>query len=135
MLQESQIKDFLLSNGINYAEHATIFGTAKPSIGNYGNGISKVMNANMEHVLHFNKEGLVIIGINELNADIIPSQLVFIPLNEIQRIRFKMGLLFCTMKIETKNGEMKYKIRNIMPGYPWHKENLSFLLLRGTESQ
>ena len=126
------IKDILKDNKIEYKEHATICGTVKASIGAYNNGLGAVMHTMKDHVLHFSNGGVAIIAIDDMNGTPKAETFHWIPQNHIYQIRIKMKLLTFALTIETDKGEIIYKLRRSVLGAPWHKENLSYLLLNLT---
>lgn len=126
------IKDILKNNNIEYKEHATICGTIQASIGAYNNGLGTVMHTMKDHVLHFSNGGVAIIAVDDMNGTPKAETFMWISQKDVKQIRIKMKLFTFILTIDTDKGEIVYKIRRSVLGAPWHKENLSYLLLNLT---
>lgn len=126
------IKNILKKNKVEYKEHATIYGTIQANIGAYNNGLGTVMHTMKDHVLHFSNGGVAIIPLDDMNGNPKEETFQWISKEQIHQIRIKMKLLTFILTIETDKGEITYKLRRSVLGAPWHKENLSYLLLNLT---
>jgi|GEM_PF-446170 len=131
IMKEDEIKNILFANQIAYARHGSIYATLQPSVGAYKNGLGNTMYVMKDHILHMNNEGLAIIAIDDNNGQLLPDTLVFLPINSIQ-IHLKIYLTHIKMIISSSNGDMVFKVHKNVIGCPWHKENLSFLMLQST---
>lgn len=129
-MDENDIRELLLGHGIDFAHHATLLATLKPTVGAYNNGMGDYMNTMREHVLHLNSSGIAIIPIDDRRGKMIEDELLFIPNEKIVRLKMNMKLMSLTFTIDTEAGELVYKVRRSVLGAPWHKENLAFILLR-----
>lgn len=129
-MDENDIRELLLGHGIDFAHHATLLATLKPTVGAYNNGMGDYMNTMREHVLHLNSSGIAIIPIDDRRGKMIEDELLFIPNEKIVQLKMNMKLMSLTFTIDTEAGELVYKVRRSVLGAPWHKENLAFILLR-----
>lgn len=129
-MDENDIRGLLLGRGIDFAHHATLLATLKPTVGAYHNGMGDYMNTMREHVLHLNSSGIAIIPIDDRRGKMIEDELLFIPNEKIAQLKMNMKLMSLTFTIDTEDGELVYKVRRSVLGAPWHKENLAFILLR-----
>ncbi len=129
-MDENDIRELLLGRGIDFAHHATLLATLKPTVGAYHNGMGDYMNTMREHVLHLNSSGIAIIPIDDRRGKMIEDELLFIPNEKIAQLKMNMKLMSLTFTIDTEDGELVYKVRRSVLGAPWHKENLAFILLR-----
>lgn len=129
-MDENDIRELLLGHGIDFAHHATLLATLKPTVGAYNNGMGDYMNTMREHVLHLNSSGIAIIPIDDRRGKMLADELLFLPNEKIGQLKMNMKLLSLTFTIETDVGELVYKVRRSVLGAPWHKENLAFILLR-----
>lgn len=129
-MDENDIRELLLGHGIDFAHHATLLATLKPTVGAYNNGMGDYMNTMREHVLHLNSSGIAIIPIDDRRGKMVEDELLFIPNEKIVRLKMNMKLMSLTFTIDTEAGELVYKVRRSVLGAPWHKENLAFILLR-----
>lgn len=127
-MKENEIKEFLNSQNINFAKQSTIWATIKPTIGAYNNGFGDTMYVMKDHILHFNNEGLAIFAIDDNSGRILKDTLKFFPIQDI-KLNLKMNVLGLLLTISTEKGDIEFKIRKSIIGCPWHKENLSFILL------
>ena len=51
-MTENDVRELLLGRGVDFASHATILATLKPTVGSYNLGMGEYMNVMREHVLH-----------------------------------------------------------------------------------
>ena len=128
MLKESNIQEFLLSKNVNYNEGSSIWGVVFPKKTTYLFGSVATALSMQYYVLHFNDEGVAIIGINNITGKIEQGAFVFIPNSEIKKIQFQKKLISYKLKIETSKGNLAYRVNKIMIGTAWHKENLNEIL-------
>lgn len=128
-MKEEEIKSILQKHQISYAEHAAICGTIIANVGAYNNGIGSMMRTMKDHILHLSSEGVAIIAIDDMRGTLQEDTLVFIPKKNIQAVNLGMKMFGFRLIIRTDKGEIVYKIRRSMLASPWHKENLSYLLL------
>lgn len=131
-MKEEVVKALLHKHNYNYNSHATIYATIKPSVGTINNGIGKLLHANKTHILHFNSQGIVILPLNEMSGAIEEKLIQLIPEDIILKKELQMKFLFLHLILKTKKGDIVYKIRRSALGSPWHKENLSFMLLNAS---
>lgn len=129
-MKENDIREILLRNQINFAQHGTIWGTVIPNVGAYQNGFGQMMHTMKDHILHINNEGIAILAVDDMNGLPKESTLVFLSRENIQKTDIQIKLSKFILMITTDKGELRYKIRRHILACPWHKENLSFLLLR-----
>lgn len=129
-MDENDIRELLLGHGIDFAHHATLLATLKPTVGAYNNGMGDYMNTMREHVLHLNSSGIAIIPIDDRRGKMLADELLFLPNEKIGQLKMNMKLMSLTFTIDTEAGELVYKVRRSVLGAPWHKENLAFILLR-----
>lgn len=132
-MKESKIEEILVRNGIDYIHHATIYGTLKADVGAYKNGLGNMMHTMKDHILHFNGKEVAILAIDDMNGMPKEENLVRIPKEQIKSINIKIRLLVFCLIIKTEKGDVHYKIRKSILGSPWHKENLSYLLLGASQ--
>lgn len=129
-MNENDIKLILDKYNIGFAQHSTIWGKVIPSVGAYNNGIGEIMHVMRDHILHFNNEGVAILAVDGMTGKIQENTLTFIPNKNIDSINIKVNRFSFMITIRTKNGDITYKTRKNILGSRWHKENLSFILLR-----
>ena len=129
-MNENDIKQILDKYNIGFAQHSTIWGKVIPSVGAYNNGIGEIMHIMREHILHFNNEGVAILAVDDMTGKIQENTLTFIPNKNIDSINIKVNRFSFMITVRTKNGDITYKAKKNILGSRWHKENLSFLLLR-----
>lgn len=134
-MKESKVKEILVRNGISFIQHATIYGTLKADMGAYKNGLGNMMHTMKDHILHFNGKEVVILAIDDMNGMPKGKTLVRISKEQIKSINIKIRLLIFWMIIHTEKGDIQYKIRKSILGSPWHKENLSYLLLGASQME
>ena len=127
-MKEKDVKEFLNSQNITFSRQSTIWGTIKPTVGAYNNGLGSTMHVMKDHILHFNKEGLAIVAIDDNSGKILKDTLVFFPIDQV-KLNLKMKILSFLLNVSTDKGDIEFKIRKSIIGCPWHKENLSFILL------
>lgn len=127
-MKEKDVKEFLNSQNITFSRQSTIWGTIKPTVGAYKNGLGSTMHVMKDHILHFNKEGLAIVAIDDNSGKILKDTLVFFPIDQV-KLNLKMKILSFLLNVSTDKGDIEFKIRKSIIGCPWHKENLSFILL------
>lgn len=128
-MKEEEIRDILKKHKLSYVEHATICGTIIANVGAYNNGIGSMMRTMKDHILHINSEGVTILAIDDMKGTVKEDTLTFIPKKNIEAINIGMKMFGFRLIIRTDKGEIVYKIRRSMLASPWHKENLSYLLL------
>lgn len=128
MLKENDIKEFLQCQNINYCEQSSLWGTVFPKKITYLAGSAAALLSMQYYVLHFNQEGIAIIGINNTTGKIVENAFAFISNNEISHIAFQKKMMSYELKITTNKGSLAYKINKTMIGTPWHKENLPKIL-------
>ena len=133
-MKEEQIKSILQKRQIPYEVHGSICGTIKASEGAYNNGLGNVMHTMKDHVIHFGKDGVTIIAIDDNRGSLKEDTLIYLPKESIRSMKIKMKLFTFQLLICTAKGELQYKIRRSALGSPWHKENLSYLLLKQLQS-
>lgn len=129
-MKEEEIKSILQRHEISYVEHASICGTIIANVGAYHNGIGSIMHTMKDHILHLSTEGVAILAIDDMRGTLQEDTLIFIPTKDIQAINLGMKGFGFRLTIQTEKGEIVYKIRRSMLASPWHKENLSYLLLQ-----
>lgn len=127
-MREKDVKEFLNSQNITFSRQSTIWGTIKPTVGAYKNGLGSTMYVMKDHILHFNKEGLAIVAIDDNSGKILKDTLVFFPIGEV-KLNLKIKVFSFSLNVSTDKGDIEFKIRKSIIGCPWHKENLSFILL------
>lgn len=132
-MKEEKINEVLKKNQIDVKEHSTIYGTVQASTGAYNNGLGNVMHTMKDHVIHINHQGVTIVPVDDNLGSLKEDELVFIPQERIQIIRMNVKFFSFGLEIQTDKGKIIYKIRKNALGSPWHKENLSYLLLRMTQ--
>ena len=113
-MKEEEIRDILNSHQICFAQHGTLCATVKAGIGAYQNGLGEIMHTMKDHILHINAQ---------------EHTLLFLPHEDIVSTTIKIKLLHFLFTIETRKGTIVYKLHKNVLASPWHKENLSFLLL------
>ena len=128
-MKEELVKEVLLLNKLEFCKYSTIFVTIKPSISTYQYVLGDFLYSYKQHILHFNHIGIIIIPLNEMSGKLLDDSLVIIPYNEIESKEIKINLMTFKLILKTKKGNIEYKIRKNALGCPWHKENLSFILL------
>lgn len=127
-MKENDVKEFLNSQNITFSGQSTIWGTIKPTVGAYHNGLGTTMHIMKDHILHFNKEGLAIAAVDDNSGKILKDTLVFLPIDQV-KLNLKMNILSLLLTVSTDKGDIEFKIRKNIIGCPWHKENLAFILL------
>ena len=131
-MREGDVREALLSHGIDFASHVTIVGTLRPSVAALANGMGSFMNLMREHVLHRNSSGLAIIPVSSANGQLSEDDIVFIPNERIRQIGLMPSRAHFELTVSTDDGDITYKVRRRVLGSPWHRENLAFLLLGAT---
>ncbi|MEG0275851.1 MAG: hypothetical protein RR630_02380 [Coprobacillus sp.] len=128
MLKENDIHQFLVSNQINYLEKSSICGVIFPNKTTYLLGPIAASMSLQYYILHFNKEGIAIMGLNNVTGKIEEQTLVFIQNSEIESIQFTKKLMAYNLDISTSHGNISYKVNKVMIGAGWHKYNLTQIL-------
>lgn len=128
-MKEIKIKELLSKKHISYVNNRTIWATIIPSMGAYQNGMGTIMHTMKDHILHFNHDGIVILAIDDINGKISENHIIFISNDNITFIDINVKILKFLLTIQTNKGTIEYKVRKHILACPWHKENLSFLLL------
>lgn len=129
-MKEEQIKNILQKHKLSYEAHGSICGTIKASEGAYNNGLGNMMHTMKDHVIHIGQSGVAIIAIDDNRGSLKEDTLTYFPKEHIRSINIKMKLFNFRLLIVTDKGEVQYKIRRSALGAPWHKQNLSYLLLK-----
>lgn len=129
IMKEQEIKDILLRNNIQFVPHGTICGSIIAGVGAYNNGMGKFMHMMKDHILHFNQQGIVVLVVDDLTGKVQEDSLLMIAQSAIQSIDLQVKLSKFILIIETDKGEIRYTLHKKVFASPWHKENLSFLLL------
>lgn len=133
-MKENDVKEFLNSQNITFSRQSTIWGTIKPTVGAYNNGLGSTMHVMKDHILHFNNEGLAVAAIDDNSGRILKDTLKFFPIDQV-KLNLKMNVLSLLLTVSTDKGNIEFKIRRSILGCPWHKENLSFILLNMSAPQ
>lgn len=128
-MKEEEIRDLLNSHQICFAEHGTICATVKAGVGVYNNGMGEIMHTMKDHILHINAQGIAILAVDDINGTLQEHTLLFLPHEDILSTNLAIKLFHFLFTIETKKGVIQYKLHKNVLASPWHKENLSFLLL------
>lgn len=128
-MKEEVVREILLKKNLNYAKHSTIWGTIVPSATAYQYGLKEVMHVMKNHILHFNSTSLIICPVNDNNGKIEEDKIVVIPRDKIKEVQLKVNILSFLMTIQFEEGAIQYKISKTVLACPWHKENLSYILL------
>lgn len=128
-MKENEIKELLCKKRLSYVKSRSIWATIIPSMGAYQNGIGAIMHTMKDHILHFNRDGVVILAVDDMNGKLSEKHIIFIPNKNIRSIDIKIKMSKFLLTIQTKEGIIEYKVRKRILACPWHKENLSFLLL------
>ena len=131
-MKEEEIRDILEHHGIQFAEHGTICGTIKAGVGAYRNGMGEIMHTMKDHILHINAQGIAILAVDDINGALQEHTLLWIPQKDIIAADVKIKLLHFLFTMETEKGIIQYKLHKNVLASPWHKENLSFLLLHSS---
>lgn len=129
-MKEELIREVMLKNHLDFAEHSAIYGTVRASAAAYSNGLGMMMHSMKDHVLHFGDDGITILAVDDMKGIVKEDAIVHIPRKRIRSVVIKMKLFAFSLTIQTDKGDIQYKIRRSVLGAPWHKENLSYLLLR-----
>ena len=132
-MTENDVRELLLGRGVDFASHATILATLKPTVGSYNLGMGEYMNVMREHVLHFNSSGIAIVPVDDRRGRLEGDRLLFVPNEQIKQMRLQMRLASLELTVETDEGDLVYKVRRSVLAAPWHKENLAVILLRASE--
>lgn len=133
-MKEEEIRELLTEQGIDYAAHGSICATIKASVGAYKNGIGDVMHTMKDHILHINAKGIAILAIDDINGIPQADTLQFISREQILSTDIRIRLFHFLFTIETEQGCIQYKLRRNVLASPWHKENLSLLLLQASSA-
>lgn len=128
MLKENDIKEFLENKQINYQESASICGVIFPKKTTYLFGPIVTSLSLQYYILHFNHDGIAIMGLNNVTGKIEDNTLTFIQNSEIKAIQFYKKMMAYDLQIQTNKGNISYKVNKVMVGSGWHKENLTELL-------
>ncbi|MGX8833056.1 hypothetical protein ACWG0P_02500 [Amedibacillus sp. YH-ame6] len=128
-MKENDIRALVLKQHMNFAQHGTIWATIIPDVGAYHHGFGNMMYTMKDHILHINQEGIAIFAVDDMKGVAKEDTLIFIPRGEIKTSNIQAKLTKFIFTMETDKGRIRYKIRKSILGCPWHKENLSFLLL------
>lgn len=128
-MKEEEIRDLLNSHQICFAKHGTICATVKAGVGAYNNGMGEIMHTMKDHILHINAQGIAILAVDDINGALLEHTLLFLPHEDILSTNITIKLFHFLFTIETKKGVIQYKLHKNVLASPWHKENLSFLLL------
>ena len=127
---EKEIKKRFEKEKVTYFEHATIKGKIIATVGAYNNGLGKVMHMMRDHYLHFHAQCIIILVSDDSSGRLIEDVFMTIPFQEIINIKVKSHVVNLLLTIQTKRGDIVYKISKNIFACGWHKENLAFLLLR-----
>ena len=87
-----------------------------------------------DHILHINAQGIAILAIDDINGIPHADTLQFIPREHILSTDIRIRLFHFLFTIETEQGCIQYKLRRNVLASPWHKENLSLLLLQASSA-
>lgn len=129
-MKENDIKELLSKKHISYVNSRTIWATITPGMGAYQNGMGAIMHTMKDHILHFNHDGVVILAVDDMNGKVSENNIIFIPNENITSLHINVKITKFLLTIQTSKGIMEYKVRKHILACPWHKENLSFLLLK-----
>lgn len=132
-MKEETIRDILHKYNYNYNSHATIFATIKPNVAAVENGLGNLLYANKSHILHLNSQGIVVLPLDEMSGSVEEELITLIPEKDILEKELLIRPMSFRLIIKTKKGDINYHVRRGAVGCPWHKENLSFLLLNTTK--
>ena len=130
MLKENDVKEFLEGHNITYCEKSTVWGVVFPSKTTYLFGAVATALSMQYFTLHFNNDGIAIIGINNVTGKIEQRAFAFVPNSEIRGIQFQKKMMSYELQITTTKGNLVYKVNKSMVGTSWHKENLAYILKR-----
>lgn len=128
-MDEKIVEDVLADHGIAPRPHASVFGTVRAGIAAYHAGLGASMSAMREHVVHLGAEGVAIIPVDDRNGVLRERELVFIPNERIRSLEVRSRLLHLELVIGTEEGDIVYRLRRSAVNCPWHRDNLSRLLL------
>lgn len=131
-MKEELIREVLRKKQIEYIEHSAIYGTIKASAAAYSNGLGMVMHSMKDHILCFGNDGITILPVDDMKGIVREDTVIQIPAERIQSVVVKMKLAAFVLTIRTDQGDIQYKVPRSVLGNPWHKENLSYLLLKLT---
>lgn len=132
-MKEEKVKEILQRHQLNFQKYSTIYGTIRPNAGAYHLGFGNMMHTMKDHVIHLGAEGVVVMAVDDNSGVLKEETLKFFPRETVRSIRMQVKLFSFLMTITMDQGEIQYKIRKSALGLPWHKENLSYLLLNMTK--
>lgn len=132
-MKEEKVKEILQKHQLSFQNHSTIYGTIRPGTGAYNLGFGNMMHTMKDHVIHLGAEGVAIVAVDDNSGALKEETLKFLPRGKVRSIRMQVKLFSFLLTIATDQGELQYKIRKTALGSPWHKENLSYLLLNMTK--
>lgn len=129
MLKENDIKDYLSQYNVPYEENSSIIGVIMPSKAEYffGSTISVALSLNY-HVLHFNKNGIIIIPMDNITGKLIKDVYLFISYNKMDELNLKKKMTHYDLCIFREENDLKYRVNKVMIGASWHKKNLPGIL-------
>lgn len=135
MLKELDIKKFLEENNLSYNENSSVWGmnTTKTSdivAGSLFGPAIGVTLALRYNIIHFNSDGIAILGVDNITGKIKEDSLIFIKSENITNIIFNKNMVSYKLNIITTTGNVSYKINKIVIGASWHKNNLENILSR-----
>lgn len=132
-MKETDIKKIVEEQGSSFCEHATIYASIVSGIAAYRLGLGEVMHIMKDHILHFTSGNILIFPIDDHTGRVLNDRMIKLCKTDIKEIHIKVGFFRYRMYIETNQGTIEYIIRKNILGSPWHKLNLSFLLLQVTQ--
>lgn len=128
MLKEQDTQQYLYAKNISYKEHTSIIGVIYPNKFTYALGAIATAFSMQYFALHFNDNGLSVIGLNNTTGKPEENAFLFLPKEEISSVQFHKKLMSYELEIVTSKGVLTFKVNKTMVGASWQKQNLATLL-------
>lgn len=130
LLKETHIEDYLKEHDLFEVsgKGRTVIGIIMPSTLDYIKFSSAAALATKYNVINLSDQGIVILAMDNATGKLVEGEHVFIPNTQISKVEVLAKLIHHRLTIETKAGNIKFKLNKIMIGSSWHKNNLPNVL-------
>lgn len=128
-MQEAEVQAVLRERGMAYRPGATICGTVKSSVAAYENGLGPVMSVMKDHVLNLRADGVAVVPRDDSTGRLVAERAVDLGPDAVRTLRIVPKLLHLELVVETAAGNIEYRVPRSVIGCPWHRQNLSRLLV------
>lgn len=124
MLKEQDIKYYIENRNHDYKSKSSIIAIIFPKKLTYIQGPTSAALSMQYYAINFSDSGISIIGLNNISGKLEDDSFLFIPKEEIVKIKFYKKMLSYELEIITTDGILSFKINKVMVGASWHKQNL-----------